>query len=164
MPTDDSNLGMIMTEPYGVVGAITPWNFPVSMAAWKLGPALAAGNAVVLKPSEMTPFSTVYLAELAIRAGLPAGLINVVLGDGPVTGTAMTGHPDIAKVSFTGSTGAGTAIMANVARTGIKPMTLELGEKAHNWSSPMPISTRRRRRSRRACFRMPARPASLAPG
>ncbi|MCA1367252.1 aldehyde dehydrogenase [Bradyrhizobium sp. BRP14] len=130
VPTDDASLGMIMTEPYGVVGAITPWNFPVSMAAWKLGPALAAGNAVVLKPSEMTPFSTVYLAELAIRAGLPAGLINIVLGDGPVTGNAITGHPDIAKVSFTGSTGAGSAIMANIARTGIKPMTLELGGKS----------------------------------
>ncbi|MDX0451056.1 aldehyde dehydrogenase family protein [Sinorhizobium medicae] len=130
VPTDDASLGMIMTEPYGVVGAITPWNFPVSMAAWKLGPALAAGNAVVLKPSEMTPFSTVYLAELAIRAGLPAGLINIVLGDGPVTGTAMTGHPDIAKVSFTGSTGAGSAIMANIAHAGIKPMTLELGGKS----------------------------------
>ncbi|WP_081161958.1 aldehyde dehydrogenase family protein [Ensifer aridi] len=130
VPTDDSSLGMIMTEPYGVVGAITPWNFPVSMAAWKLGPALAAGNAVVLKPSEMTPFSTIYLAELAVRAGLPAGLINIVLGDGPVTGTAITGHPDIAKVSFTGSTGAGSAIMANIARTGVKPMTLELGGKS----------------------------------
>jgi aldehyde dehydrogenase (NAD+) len=130
VPTDDGNLGMVMTEPYGVVGAITPWNFPVSMAAWKLGPALAAGNAVVLKPSEMTPFSTIYLAELAIRAGLPAGLINIVLGDGPVTGNAITGHPDIAKVSFTGSTGAGAAIMANIARTGVKPMTLELGGKS----------------------------------
>jgi aldehyde dehydrogenase (NAD+) len=130
VPTDDSNFGMIMTEPYGVVGAITPWNFPVSMAAWKLGPALAAGNAVVLKPSEMTPFSSIYLAELAVRAGLPAGLINIVLGDGPVTGNAITGHPDIAKVSFTGSTGAGSAIMANIARTGIKPMTLELGGKS----------------------------------
>ncbi|OHV81939.1 aldehyde dehydrogenase [Ensifer sp. LCM 4579] len=130
VPTDDANLGMIMTEPYGVVGAITPWNFPVSMAAWKLGPALAAGNAVVLKPSEMTPFSTIFLAELAIRAGIPAGLINIVLGDGPVTGNAITGHPDIAKVSFTGSTGAGSAIMANIARTGVKPMTLELGGKS----------------------------------
>ncbi|WFU50153.1 aldehyde dehydrogenase family protein [Sinorhizobium terangae] len=130
VPTDDASLGMIMTEPYGVVGAITPWNFPVSMAAWKLGPALAAGNAVVLKPSEMTPFSTVYLAELANRAGLPAGLINIVLGDGAVTGNAITGHPDIAKVSFTGSTGAGSVIMANIARTGIKPMTLELGGKS----------------------------------
>ncbi|MGY5776199.1 aldehyde dehydrogenase family protein [Rhizobium sp. LEGMi135b] len=130
VPTDDKTFGMILSEPYGVVGAITPWNFPVSMAGWKLGPALAAGNAVVLKPSEMTPFSTVYLAELAIRAGLPAGLFNVVLGDGPVTGTALTGHPDIAKVSFTGSTRAGAAIMENIARSGIKPVTLELGGKS----------------------------------
>ncbi|CAN7267020.1 aldehyde dehydrogenase family protein [Pararhizobium sp. LjRoot235] len=130
VPTDGNSLGMIMTEAYGVVGAITPWNFPLSMAGWKLGPALAAGNAVVLKPSEMTPFSTLYLAELAVRAGLPAGLINIVLGDGPTTGTAITGHPGIAKVSFTGSTGAGSAIMANIARTGIKPMTLELGGKS----------------------------------
>jgi aldehyde dehydrogenase (NAD+) len=130
VPTDESSLGMIMSEPYGVVGAITPWNFPVSMAGWKLGPALAAGNAVVLKPSEMTPFSAVYMAQLAIRAGLPAGLVNVVLGDGPTTGTALTGHPEIAKISFTGSTGAGSAIMENVARTGVKPMTLELGGKS----------------------------------
>jgi aldehyde dehydrogenase (NAD+) len=130
VPTDDEHLGMIMTEPYGVVGAITPWNFPVSMAGWKLGPALAAGNAVVPKPSEMTPFSSVFLAQLALKAGMPAGLINIVLGDGPTTGAAITGYPDIAKVSFTGSTGAGAAIMANVARTGIKPMTLELGGKS----------------------------------
>lgn len=130
VPTDDGNLGMIMTEPYGVVGAITPWNYPINMAAWKLGPALAAGNAVVLKPSEMTPFSTLYLAELAVRAGIPAGLINIVLGDGMTTGNAITGHPDIAKVSFTGSTRAGSAIMENIARTGVKPMTLELGGKS----------------------------------
>ena len=130
VPTDGDNLGMIVTEPYGVVGAITPWNFPINMAGWKLGPALAAGNAVVLKPSEMTPFSTLFLAELAVRAGLPAGLINIVLGDGAVTGTALTGHPDIAKVSFTGSTRAGSAIMENIARTGVKPMTLELGGKS----------------------------------
>ncbi|MBR0687488.1 aldehyde dehydrogenase family protein [Bradyrhizobium manausense] len=129
-PTDDAHLGMIMTEPYGVVGAITPWNFPINMAGWKLGPALAAGNAVVLKPSEMTPFSSIVLARLAVKAGLPAGLINIVLGDGATTGSAITGHPDIAKVSFTGSTGAGAAIMANIARTGIKPMTLELGGKS----------------------------------
>jgi aldehyde dehydrogenase (NAD+) len=129
-PTDDASLGMIMSEPYGVVGAITPWNFPISMAGWKLGPALAAGNAVVLKPSEMTPFSAVYLSQLAVKAGLPAGLINVVLGDGPTTGTALTGHPEIAKLSFTGSTRAGSAIMENVARTGVKPMTLELGGKS----------------------------------
>jgi len=130
VPTDDKSFGMIMTEPYGVVGAITPWNVPVATAGWKLGPALAAGNAVVLKPSEMTPFSTIYLAELAVRAGVPAGLINIVLGDGPTTGAAIAGHPDVGKVSFTGSTGAGAAIMANLARTGIKPMTLELGGKS----------------------------------
>ncbi len=130
VPTDDASLGMIMSEPYGVVGAITPWNFPLSMAAWKLGPALAAGNAVVIKPSEMTPFTTIRLAELAVRAGVPAGLVNVVLGDGPVTGHAITGHPDIAKVSFTGSTRAGAAIMENIARAGVKPMTLELGGKS----------------------------------
>jgi aldehyde dehydrogenase (NAD+) len=130
VPTDDANFGMILDEPYGVVGAITPWNFPISMAGWKLGPALAAGNAVVIKPSEMTPFSTIRLAQLAVRAGLPAGLINVVLGDGPTTGNAITGHPDIAKISFTGSTAAGSAIMANIAATGIKPMTLELGGKS----------------------------------
>lgn len=130
VPTGSDSFGMIATEPYGVVGAITPWNFPINMAGWKLGPALAAGNAVVLKPSEMTPFATLYLAELSVRAGLPAGLINIVLGDGRTTGTAITGHPDIAKVSFTGSTAAGSAIMENVARTGIKPMTLELGGKS----------------------------------
>lgn len=130
VPTDDRHLGMIMTEPFGVVGAITPWNFPLSMAGWKLGPALAAGNAVVLKPSEMTPFSSIFLAQLALKAGVPAGLINIVLGDGPTTGAALTRHPDVAKVSFTGSTGAGAAIMANVARTGVKPMTLELGGKS----------------------------------
>ena len=130
VPTPDTAFGFIADEPYGVIGAITPWNFPINMAGWKLGPALAAGNAVVIKPSEMTPYTTLYLAELSIRAGLPAGLINVVLGDGPMTGNAITGHPGIDKVSFTGSTRAGAAIMENVARSGIKPMTLELGGKS----------------------------------
>ena len=130
VPTSDRQMGFIAAEPYGVVGAITPWNFPISMAGWKLGPALAAGNAVVLKPSEMTPYSTLMLAELSVRAGIPAGLINIVLGDGPTTGAAITGHPGIDKVSFTGSTRAGAAIMENIARTGIKPMTLELGGKS----------------------------------
>lgn len=130
VPTPDTAFGFIADEPYGVIGAITPWNFPINMAGWKLGPALAAGNAVVIKPSEMTPWSTLYLAELSVRAGMPAGLINVVLGDGPVTGSAITGHPGIDKVSFTGSTRAGAAIMENIARCGIKPMTLELGGKS----------------------------------
>lgn len=130
VPTSEDLLGMILTEPYGVIGAITPWNFPISMATWKMAPAIAAGNGVVIKPSEMTPFSTLYLAELAVEAGLPKGLINVVLGDGPTTGHEITGHPDIAKISFTGSIRAGQAIMTRIAATGMKPMTLELGGKS----------------------------------
>lgn len=130
VPTHDSALGMIIDEPYGVVAAITPWNFPITMAGWKLGAALAAGNAVVLKPSEMTPWSAIRMAQLAVQAGIPAGIFNVVLGDGPVTGSALTGHHEIAKVSFTGSTGAGQAIMANAAAGGIRPVTLELGGKS----------------------------------
>lgn len=129
-PTRADQMGWVASEPYGIVGAITPWNFPISMASWKLAPALAAGNAVVLKPSEMTPFSALRMAELAVEAGIPAGLINIVQGDGPTTGNAITGHPDIAKVSFTGSTLAGQAIMGNIARNGMKPMTLELGGKS----------------------------------
>ncbi|SFD55282.1 aldehyde dehydrogenase family protein [Roseivivax sediminis] len=130
VPTSDKQMGFIDEAPYGVVGAITPWNFPISMAGWKLGPALAAGNAVVLKPSEMTPYSVLYMAELAQRAGLPEGLINIVLGDGPTTGAALVEHPGVDKVSFTGSTRAGGQIMESIARTGIKPMTLELGGKS----------------------------------
>ena len=130
VPTDGQHLGMIFSEPYGVVGAITPWNVPLSMAGWKLGPALAAGNAVVLKPSEMTPFSTLLLAELSVRAGIPAGIVNIVLGDGLTTGVSLISHPDIAKVSFTGSTLAGGSILKTIAATQIKPVTLELGGKS----------------------------------
>lgn len=128
--TRDDQMGWVASEPYGVVGAITPWNFPISMAGWKLAPALAAGNAVVLKPSEMTPFSALRMAELAVKAGIPEGLINIVQGNGATTGNALTGHPEVAKLSFTGSTVAGQAIMGNIARTGMKPMTLELGGKS----------------------------------
>jgi len=130
VPTDDGSFGMILTEPYGVVGAIVPWNVPISTTSWKLAPALAAGNAIVLKPSEMTPFSAVYMAQLAVRAGIPAGLVNIVLGDGRTTGRALTRHPDIAKVSFTGSTRSGAAIAEDIAKSGIKPLTLELGGKS----------------------------------
>lgn len=128
--TRSNDLGMILSEPYGVVGAITPWNFPLSMASWKAGPALAAGNAIVLKPSELTPFSTVRLAQLAVEAGIPAGIFNVVHGSGPVTGEAISRHPDIAKVSFTGSTRTGVAVMKAAAESGVKPVTLELGGKS----------------------------------
>lgn len=128
--TRSDHLGMIVSEPYGVVGAITPWNFPLSMASWKVGPALAAGNAIVLKPSELTPFSTVRLAELAVEAGIPAGIFNVVQGTGAITGDALSRHPGIAKLSFTGSTRTGIAVMKAAAESGIKPVTLELGGKS----------------------------------
>jgi len=100
------------------------------MASWKVAPALAAGNAVVLKPSEMTPFSVLRVAELAIQAGMPAGIFNVVQGDGPGAGAALCRHPRIAKVTFTGSTRSGAAIMAACAESGTKPVTLELGGKS----------------------------------
>lgn len=128
--TAADHLGLILREPYGVVGAIAPWNFPLSMACWKVAPALAAGNAVVLKPSEMTPFSSVRLAELAVEAGLPPGLFNIVQGQGARVGEALCSHPLVAKVSFTGSTRTGARIMANCAMNGTKPVTLELGGKS----------------------------------
>ncbi|MDQ7911584.1 aldehyde dehydrogenase family protein [Pseudomonas sp. 102515] len=128
--TATSHLGLQITEPYGVVGAIAPWNFPLSMAGWKMAPALAAGNAVVIKPSELTPFSILRLAELAGLAGLPAGILSVVQGDGRTTGDALCRHPRIGKVTFTGSTGTGTAIMTACAESGPKPVTLELGGKS----------------------------------
>ncbi|KWR77455.1 aldehyde dehydrogenase family protein [Cupriavidus sp. IDO] len=128
--TQHDHLGMVVAEPYGVVGAITPWNFPLVMVSWKVGAALAAGNAVVLKPSELTPFSAVRLAQLAIEAGVPRGLFNVVQGDGRTTGDALTRHPLISKMTFTGSTQTGAAIMASCALHGPKPVTLELGGKS----------------------------------
>jgi aldehyde dehydrogenase (NAD+) len=128
--TRSDHLGMIIAEPYGVVGSIVPWNYPLSMASWKVGPALAAGNAVVLKPSELTPFTAVRIAELAIVAGVPAGIFNVVHGSGPITGEAICRHPDIAKISFTGSTRTGAAIMSIAGDSGVKPVTLELGGKS----------------------------------
>ncbi|RKF48686.1 aldehyde dehydrogenase [Paraburkholderia fungorum] len=128
--TDHDHLGMTIAEPYGVIAAIAPWNFPLVMASWKIAPALAAGNAVVLKPSEMTPFSALRLAELAVQAGVPAGIFNVVQGDGRVTGDELVRHPKISKVTFTGSTRTGAAIMAACAHSGTKPVTLELGGKS----------------------------------
>lgn len=128
--TRTEQLGLMINEPYGVIGAITPWNFPLIMAAWKVAPALAAGNATVLKPSELTPFSAVRLAELAIEAGVPPGIFNVVQGDGSTTGDALVRHPEVTKITFTGSTRAGSQIMAASAMSGIKPVTLELGGKS----------------------------------
>lgn len=129
-PTNSNSLGLIVPEPFGVIAAIAPWNFPLILAAWKFAPALAAGNAVVLKPSELTPFSILRLAELAIKAGMPAGIFNIVQGSGLVVGDALCRHPRIAKVTFTGSTKTGSAIMRSIAESGVKPVTLELGGKS----------------------------------
>ncbi|WP_342627067.1 aldehyde dehydrogenase family protein [Nguyenibacter vanlangensis] len=128
--TQTDLLGMVMAEPYGVVGAIAPWNFPLVMGSWKVVPALVAGNGVVLKPSEMTPFSIVMLARLAVEAGVPAGLFNVVQGSGTVTGDALARHPACGKLTFTGSTRTGIAVMKAAAESGPKPVTLELGGKS----------------------------------
>lgn len=128
--TTPDKLGLTITEPYGVVAAVAPWNLPLVMAAWKIAPAIAAGNSVVLKPSELTPFSIVRVAELAIEAGLPAGVFNLVQGDGLGVGDPLCRHPLVSKVSFTGSTRTGIAIMEACAQTGPKPVTLELGGKS----------------------------------
>ncbi|GAA0526388.1 aldehyde dehydrogenase DhaS [Paractinoplanes ferrugineus] len=115
-------------EPLGVVGLITPWNFPFAIAAWKLAPALATGNTVVLKPAEQTPLSTLRLGRLCVEAGLPAGVVNVLTG-GPEVGRALVAHPDVDKISFTGSTEVGQQIAA-AAATDLKRVGLELGGKA----------------------------------
>lgn len=128
--TAEGALSLIKNEPYGVVGAVVPWNFPMITAAWKFAPALAAGNAVVMKTSELTPHSLLALAEIAAKAGVPAGLFNVVNGWGHTTGSAIVKHPLVRKVSFTGSTATGAVIMAQAAQSGMKPVTLELGGKS----------------------------------
>jgi len=118
-------------EPLGVVGLIVPWNFPLNIASWKLGPALATGNTIVLKPAELTPLSALRLAELALEAGVPEGVLNVVVGKGSVVGTRLVEHPDVAKIGFTGSTEVGRLVMSRAAET-IKRVTLELGGKSGN--------------------------------
>lgn len=118
-------------EAIGVVGLIVPWNFPLVITAWKVAPALAAGNTVVLKPAEQTPLSALALAELALEAGIPPGVFNVVPGFGPTAGAALTAHPDVDKVSFTGSTATGRRIMQS-AQGNLKKLTLELGGKSAN--------------------------------
>ena len=118
-------------EPLGVVGLIVPWNFPLTIAAWKLGPALAAGNTVVLKPAELTPLSAVRFEALALEAGIPEGVVNVVVGPGSTCGARLVAHPDVAKIAFTGSTEVGRSIAAGAAAT-IKRVTLELGGKSPN--------------------------------
>jgi len=120
-----------LREPIGVVGQIIPWNFPLLMAAWKLGPALAAGNCVVLKPAEQTPLSALRLAELIAEAGVPDGVVNVVTGFGETAGAALAAHDDVDKVAFTGSTEVGKLIV-QAAAGNLKKLTLELGGKSPN--------------------------------
>jgi acyl-CoA reductase-like NAD-dependent aldehyde dehydrogenase len=122
---------MTFREPLGVVGLIVPWNFPLNIASWKLGPALACGNTVVLKPAELTPLSALRLAEIALEAGIPEGVVNVVVGKGSVVGQRLVEHPEVAKIGFTGSTEIGREVMRGAAGT-IKRVTLELGGKSAN--------------------------------
>jgi len=131
IPVAGPFLNYTRREPYGVVGAIVPWNFPLLLAVWKIAPALACGNTVVLKPAEETPLTALKLGELAEQAGFPAGAVNVVAGYGPTAGAALVRHPDVDKIAFTGSTEVGQTIMREAADT-LKPVSLELGGKSPN--------------------------------
>jgi acyl-CoA reductase-like NAD-dependent aldehyde dehydrogenase len=124
-------VAMTFREPLGVVALITPWNFPLTIASWKLAPCLAAGNTVVLKPAELTPLTALEFERIALDAGIPEGVVNVVAGPGRTCGTRLVEHPDVAKVAFTGSTEVGRTIAAGAAQT-IKHVTLELGGKSPN--------------------------------
>ena len=131
-PTPHSQLGMITREPIGVVAAIVPWNFPVLMAAWKIAPALAAGNSVILKPSEKSPLSAICMAELASQAGIPEGVFNVLPGFGADAGKALSMHMDVDCLAFTGSTLTGKQIMKASAESNLKRVWMELGGKTPN--------------------------------
>ena len=129
-PAPESALALITREPLGVVGAVVPWNYPLIITAWKIAPALAAGNSVVLKPAELTSLSALRLAELAARAGLPAGVLNVVPGLGAVAGEALGRHPQVDKVTFTGSPAVGRRFLSYAGESNGKQVALELGGKS----------------------------------
>jgi acyl-CoA reductase-like NAD-dependent aldehyde dehydrogenase len=131
VPVEQGFLDYVVPEALGVVGQIVPWNFPVMFVGWKLGPALAAGNCVVMKPSETTPLSALRIAELAAGVGFPPGVVNMVPGYGQTAGQRLVDHPDVAKISFTGSTGVGRQIARGAAET-LKQVHLELGGKGAN--------------------------------
>jgi acyl-CoA reductase-like NAD-dependent aldehyde dehydrogenase len=131
IPVTRPGFDFTLREPIGVVGLIVPWNFPIMMASWKLGPALAAGNTCILKPASYSPLTAVRLGELALEAGLPPGVVNVVTGPGGSVGAAMAAHPGIGKIAFTGETATGQEIMRTAAST-IKKVSLELGGKSPN--------------------------------
>ncbi len=129
VPLSAKGIGLTFREPIGVCGLILPWNFPLVILAWKLAPALAMGNTVVIKPADWTPLTALRLGELALEAGIPAGVVNVTPGTGPVAGAALARHPEVRKLSFTGSTATGSKIM-EMAAAGIKRVSLELGGKS----------------------------------
>ena len=131
IPVEPGFLNYVMREPIGVVGQIVPWNFPLMFVSWKLGPALAAGNTVVLKPSELTPLSTLKIAELIKKAGFPDGVVNVVAGYGQTAGQHLAEHKDVGKISFTGSTATGRSVV-NSSAGNLKRVQLELGGKGAN--------------------------------
>ncbi len=131
IPVAGPFLNYTLREPVGVIGCITPWNFPLSMAAWKVAPALACGNAVILKPAEQTPLTALRLAELAAEVGFPAGVFNVVPGFGETAGAALVAHPGVDAIAFTGSTEVGKIVMRGAADT-LKKVSLELGGKSPN--------------------------------
>jgi betaine-aldehyde dehydrogenase len=131
IPVSKPGLDLTLKEPIGVVGLIVPWNFPLLMASWKLGPALAAGNTCILKPASLSPMTAIRVAELALEAGFPPGVINVVTGPGGTAGAAIAAHPGIGKVAFTGETTTGQEIM-RLASNNVKKVSLELGGKSPN--------------------------------
>jgi aldehyde dehydrogenase (NAD+)/phenylacetaldehyde dehydrogenase len=130
-PTDDTTFVYALREPVGVCGGIIPWNFPLIMASWKIAPALAFGNTIVLKPAEQTPLTALRLAELCLEAGVPDGVVNVVTGFGEEAGQALAAHTDVDKIAFTGSTAVGRKIL-HASETNLKRVTLELGGKSPN--------------------------------
>ena len=131
IPTSAPGLDFTLREPIGVVGLIVPWNFPMNMASWKLGPALATGNACILKPASYTPLTALKLGELALEAGFPPGIVNVVTGPGGSAGAAIAAHPGVGKVAFTGETTTGQEIL-RLAAGNVKKVSLELGGKSPN--------------------------------
>ncbi|HEX9711784.1 MAG TPA: aldehyde dehydrogenase family protein [Actinomycetota bacterium] len=132
LPSNDRVFQYILREPVGVCAQIIPWNFPSAMVAWKVAPALAFGNTTVLKPAEETPLSALWIAQIAMEAGVPAGVLNVLTGDGEGTGAPLVAHRDIDKIAFTGSTEIGRRIMASAAASNLARVTLELGGKSPN--------------------------------
>ncbi|RWR83306.1 aldehyde dehydrogenase family 2 member B7, mitochondrial-like protein [Cinnamomum micranthum f. kanehirae] len=130
VPADGPHHVQVLHEPIGVAGQIIPWNFPLLMYAWKVGPALACGNTIVLKTAEQTPLSALYVSQLFHEAGLPPGVLNVISGYGPTAGAALASHMDVDKLAFTGSTDTGKIVLELAARSNLKPVTLELGGKS----------------------------------